>query len=385
MTTKDTHYLNFIQELKQVVAQAQQQAAMAVNSRLLFSYWQIGLRILEEQENQEWGSKVIEQIAQDLSKEFPKMKGLSKRNLFYMRSFAQSWSSSEIVQQAAAQLKNPNNPQKVQQPVAQLKDGAGKEITQQAAAQFEVFEKHPIAHVPWSHHMLLLDKLESKQERLFYCQKIKENAWSRKLLLNQLDRKLHLQQGALSNNFEQTLSRHQAAVASNTFKDPYFFDFLQLGEEASELEIEEKLVKQISDFLLELGSGFAYMGRQFKLEVGAKEYRLDLLFYHTKLRSYVNIELKIDEFKPEYVGKSQFYLTAINDLIKSEADNPSIGIILCKSANSIVVEYALKDNKAPIGIAQYTLKEELPEEMKGQLPTAAEFEANMKLSQNEEE
>lgn len=369
MKTNDTQYNNFIQELKQVVAQAQQKAAMAVNSRLLYSYWQIGKRIIEEQEKQAWGSKVIEQIATDLSNEFPKMKGLSKRNLLYMKQFATAWSASEIVQQLAAQLEKEVN----------------SEITQQAAAQFEVFEKHPIAHVPWSQHMVLLDKLESVQERLFYCQKIKENSWSRKVLLNQLDRKLHLQQGALSNNFEHTLSQQQATVATDTFKDPYFFDFLQLGEEASELEIEEKLVKQISEFLLELGSGFAYMGRQFKLEVGGKEYRLDLLFYHTKLRCYVNIELKIDEFKPEYVGKSQFYLTALNDLVKSKDDNPSIGILLCKSANSIVVEYALKDNKSPIGVAQYTLQDELPEEMRGKLPTATEFEENMQLSQNEEE
>lgn len=353
-------YTQLLGNIKTAVNTAQQQAAMAVNSRLLFAYWQVGQLILTEQEKQGWGAKVIDQLSADLSAAFPDMKGFSRRNLIYMQKFAAEWPEELFVQQAAAQIPPAEN--------------TPSEIVQQPAAQFQDFEKNPIARIPWSHHMLLLDKLETAQDRLFYCRKIRENNWSRRVLFNQLDRQLHLQQGTLPNNFEATLPQTQAVLAQDTFKDPYFFDFLKLGDQASEWEVENTLVKQISDFLLELGAGFAYMGRQYKLEVGGQEYKLDLLFYHTQLHCYVNIELKIDEFKPEYVGKSQFYLTAINDLVKTAHDNPTIGIILCKQANHIVVEYALKDNKAPIGVAEYTLSSELPENMKGQLPTAKDFE-----------
>ena len=363
--TNDKEYIQLLERIKSAYQNSQQFAAMAVNSRMLFAYWQIGTSILNEQAKQGWGAKIIDNLEKDLASAFPGIKGFSRRNLIYMQKFAQEWPTIVFVQQAAAQIQRIKNRE--------------VSIVQQPAAQFQNFEQHPISRIPWSHHMLLLDKLNTAENRLFYCIKIRENGWSRAVLLNQLDRKLHQHQGALPNNFEKTLTVSQAKMANNAFKDPYFFDFLQLGDEASELEIENKLVKQISEFLLELGAGFAYMGRQYKMEVGGQEYKLDLLFYHTKLRCYVNIELKIDEFKPEYVGKSQFYLTTINEIIKSELDNPSIGIILCKEANHIVVEYALKDNKAPIGVAEYTLSAVLPENMKGILPSAEEFEHSLNL------
>lgn len=364
--TNDKEYIQLLERIKFAYKSSQQYAAMAVNSRMLFAYWQIGSSILSEQAKQGWGAKIIDNLAKDLAASFPEVKGFSRRNLIYMQKFAQEWPATLIVQQYVAQIQNT--------PISE------DSIVQQPAAQFQNFEQHPISRIPWSHHMLLLDKLKTADDRLFYCRKIRENGWSRSVLMNQLDRQLHQHQGALPNNFEQTLPATQAIMATNTFKDPYFFDFLQLGEEASELEVEKKLTQQISAFLLELGAGFAYMGRQFKLEVGGQDYKLDLLFYHTKLRCYINIELKIDEFKPEYIGKSQFYLTAINDLIKSDQDNPSIGIILCKEANHVVVEYALKDNKAPIGVAEYTLSAVLPENMKGVLPSAEEFEHGLKLN-----
>lgn len=362
--TKNDNYFQLVSNIKSAVQVAQQQAAMAVNSRLLFSYWCVGNLILESQQKQGWGAKVVDELVKDLKDAFPEMKGLSKRNLGYMQRFARDWPQEVILQQPAAKLQSTEN--------------QGDEFMQQAAAKFELFEKHPVASVPWSHHMELLNKLDTAEERLFYCRRIKENRWSRKVLLNQLDRKLHLSQGSLANNFERALPAQQAQMAIDTFKDPYFFDFLKLGDEASELAIEKSLVKQICDFLLELGEGFAYMGRQYKMEIGGKEYFLDLLFYHTKLHCYVNIELKIDEFKPEYIGKSQFYLNAINDLVKTEFDQPTIGIILCKEANQIVVEYALKDNKSPIGVAEYTLSNELPENMKGMLPTGDELRKVLK-------
>lgn len=363
--TNDKEYIQLLERIKFAYQSSQQHAAMAVNGRMLFAYWQIGSSILSQQAKQGWGAKVVDNLVKDLAVSFPDVKGFSRRNLIYMQKFAQEWTATLIVQQPAAQIQNI--------PIT------ADSIVQQATAQFQNFEQYPISRIPWSHHMLLLDKLNTTEDRLFYCRKISENGWSRKVLMNQLDRQLHHHQGALSTNFEQTLPASQAIMATNTFKDPYFFDFLKLGEEASELEVEKKLTQQISAFLLELGAGFAYMGRQFKLEVGGQDYKLDLLFYHTKLRCYVNIELKIDEFKPEYVGKSQFYLTAINNLIKSDQDNPSIGIILCKEANHIVVEYAITDNKSPIGVAEYTLSAVLPENMKGILPSAEEFEHHLKL------
>lgn len=370
MTESDNHtYTHLLASIKNAVSNAQQQSAKAVNSRLLFAYFQVGYLILRKQDEQGWGAKVIDKLSADLSTTFPNMKGFSRRNLIYMQKFAQEWSEALFVQHPVAQI--------------ELADNEGCMFVQQAVALFEEFENHPASGIPWSHHITLMDKLESIDDRLFYCLKIRENNWSRKVLLNQLDRQLHLHQGTLTSNFKSTLPQEQANLAQDTFKDPYFFDFLKLGDQANEFEIENKLVKQISEFLLELGAGFAYMGRQYKLEVGGQEYRLDLLFYHTKLRCYVNIELKIDEFKPEYVGKSQFYLTTINELLKSDNDNPSIGILLCKEANHIVVEYALKDNKAAIGVAEYTLSSELPESMKGQLPSAEDFENTISFKQTQ--
>lgn|SRR5690554_80660 len=370
MTESDNHtYTHLLASIKNAVSNAQQQSAKAVNSRLLFAYFQVGYLILRKQDEQGWGAKVIDKLSADLSTTFPNMKGFSRRNLIYMQKFAQEWSEALFVQHPVAQI--------------ELADNEDYMFVQQAVALFEEFENHPASGIPWSHHITLMDKLESIDDRLFYCLKIRENNWSRKVLLNQLDRQLHLHQGTLTSNFKSTLPQEQANFAQDPFKDPYFFDFLKLGDQANEFEIENKLVKQISEFLLELGAGFAYMGRQYKLEVGGQEYRLDLLFYHTKLRCYVNIELKIDEFKPEYVGKSQFYLTTINELLKSDNDNPSIGILLCKEANHIVVEYALKDNKAAIGVAEYTLSSELPESMKGQLPSAEDFENTISFKQTQ--
>jgi len=232
--------------------------------------------------------------------------------------------------------------------------------------------------VPWSHHMVLLDKIDNQVERAFYIEQIISNNWSRSTLLNKIDQGLYQSHGMLANNFVQVLPSDQSTLVKETFKDPYFFDFLQLGDEASEREIEDSLISQIGKFLLELGSGFAYMGRQYKLEVGGQEYYLDLLFYHTKLNCYVNIELKIDAFKPEYAGKSQFYLTAIDEQLKSEHHNPSVGIILCKEANNIVVEYTLKQTSVPLGVAEYKLVQELPEQLRGLIPSAEELKESIK-------
>lgn len=339
------------------------------------------------------------------------MKGLSKRNLQYMMKFAEKWPLDKIVQHPVAQIQSTDNqedtfvPQAVAQietkdnktsskidikaivppPVAQFQniDNQDDIIVQPVAAQFQAFEQNSFARVPWSHHRILLDKIETRAERTFYCNQIVGNNWSRKILLNKLDQDLYQSQGQLSNNFVQVLRTAQATMVTETFKDPYFFDFLQLSTEASEREIEDSLTTQIGQFLMELGSGFAYLGRQYKLEVGGQDYFLDLLFFHTQLNCYVNIELKIDAFKPEYAGKSQFYLTAIDEQLKAEQHNPSVGIILCKEANKIVVEYTLKQSSSPLGVAEYKLVKELPEQLKGLIPSAAQIQQSLKDTFNE--
>lgn len=383
----DKSYVQLLESVKTRIHSAQHQVAMYVNSELLFTYWNIGHALNQEREQQGWGAKVVDKLARDLKHSFPTMKGLSKRNLQYMMKFAEEWPLDAIAQPAAAQielkekkaLENPEDT-KVPQAVAQIQpnDNQGVTIVPQAVAQFKAFEKESYGRVPWSHHRLLLDKVDNKEERTFYCDQIVTNNWSRSVLLNKLGQDLYQSQGQLSNNFELVLPTDQAALVTATFKDPYFFDFLQLGDEASEREIEDSLTTQIGKFLLEMGAGFAYMGRQYKLEVGGKEFFLDLLFFHTQLNCYVNIELKIDEFKPEYAGKSQFYLTAIDEQLKSEHHNPSLGIILCKEANKIVVEYTLRQTTVPLGVAEYKLVQELPEQLKGLIPSAKEFNDSLK-------
>lgn len=388
----DNSYIQLLNSIKQRIKSSQHQVAMYVNSELLFTYWNIGYALNQERDRQGWGAKVVDKIAKDLKTSFPEMKGLSKRNLQYMMRFASEWEMDALVQPAVAQLDNQatkglesGHDSKVPPVVAQIQstDNEEDKIVQQAAAQtqdtdnqsdikmhqaaaqFQYFELLPMARVPWSHHMVLLDKIDDQEERQFYCEQIIVNQWSRSILMNKIDQGLFESQGKLANNFVQVLPSDQSALVKATFKDPYFFDFLQLGDEASEREIEDSLISQIEKFLLELGSGFAYMGRQYKLEVGGQEYYLDLLFFHTKLNCYVNIELKIDAFKPEYAGKSQFYLTAIDEQLKSDHHNPSVGIILCKEANNIVVEYTLKQTSVPLGVAEYKLVQELPEQLKG--------------------
>lgn len=361
---KDENYQSTLLEIKQQVVENQYKAALAVNSRLIFTYWNIGKCILSDQEKHGWGAKIIDQLEKDLKTEFPEQTGFSSRNLKYMRAFAEAWSEELLVKQLVGQIGN----QIVQQPVAQLKN----EETQHLS--FEAFEKHPIAKIAWGSHLVLLTKIESAEERLFYCVKTIEGGWSRKVLMNQVEQQRYLTQGALTNNFTQTLPAPQSELVRDVFKDPYFFPFLNLGNHASEKEVEDGLIHYITDFLLEMGAGFAYMGRQYKLEVGGQEYFLDLLFYHTKLRCHIIIELKIDEFKPEYAGKVQFYLAALDDLVKHPQDEPSIGLILCKEANRIVAEYTLRDNNKPIGISAYKLVHQLPEQLKKQLPSAKEIE-----------
>jgi predicted nuclease of restriction endonuclease-like (RecB) superfamily len=327
-------YIDWLAELKIKIHNAQQRATLAVNNELVLLYWQIGNEILTRQEKQGWGAKVIERLAGDLRNSFPDMKGFSRTNLLYMRSFAECWSDEKIVQQLVGQL-------------------------------------------PWGHNLALLDKIKNSEDRVWYAKKTIENNWSRNVLVMQIESKLIERQSKAITNFELRLPKPQSDLAIECLKDPYRFDFLSLGEKAGERDIENALVKQVTEFLLELGAGFAYVGKQVNIEVGGDDFFIDLLFYHLKLRCYIVIELKTGDFKPEHLGQLGFYLTAVDRQIKNKDDLPTIGLLLCKTKNKIVAEYALSDKTQPMGIAEFKLLESLPANLKTQLPSIEDIERKL--------
>ena len=332
--TKTKSYVDFLKGLKEKILTSRVKAALSVNAQMVLLYWEIGNEILLRQKSEGWGAKIIERLSTDLRKSFPEMKGISSRNLKYMRKFAEVYPDSEFVQQVAAQI-------------------------------------------PWFHNCILIDKVKGAEKREWYIQQTIQNGWSRSVLVHQVETDLYNRQSGLTHNFDRTLLAPQSDLAKETLKDPYIFDFLTVGEEAHERDLENQLVQNITKFLLELGVGFTYVGRQYNIEVGGLDYFIDLLFYHLKLRCFVAIELKVGEFKPEYAGKINFYLSALDDLVKTEQDNPSIGIILCKTRKKIVAEYTLRDMSKPIGVSEYKLTEAIPEELKSSLPTIEELEAGL--------
>ncbi len=327
-------YAAWLQDLKTRIHGAQQRATLAVNRELVLLYWQIGRDILARQASQGWGAKVIERLAHDLRAAFPQMKGFSPRNLKYMRAFAQAWPDAEFVQAVLAQL-------------------------------------------PWYHQLALLDKLPSPEDRRWYAAKAMEHNWSRNVLVMQIETRLRERSGNAVTNFDERLPKPQSDLARESIKDPYRFDFLGLTQEAEEREIEHALVKHVTEFLLELGAGFAFVGRQVLLDVGGDEFFIDLLFYHLKLRCYVVVELKAGKFKPEHLGQLGFYLTAIDRQVKTEHDQPTIGLLLCKSKNKVVAEYALGDKSQPMGVAEYRLIESLPAELQTSLPSIEQIESEL--------
>lgn len=338
-------YRNWLVGLKQTIKQSQIKAALSVNSELIRLYWELGRQIVEKQENTSWGSGFIEQLSKDLKEEFPEMKGFSKRNIELIRQWYLFYNESLLItKQVVSQLKPVGNDQNI--------GGLTNRIFQ----------------MPWGHHILIIQKIKNIAEADFYINETIANNWSRSVLEYQIERDLYNRQGKAVTNFKLTLPEAESDLASALLKDPYNFEFLTLSTKVKEQELEEKLVLHITQFLLELGKGFAYMGRQFSIVVGGKEFRTDLLFYHTKLKCYVVIELKLREFEPEFIGKLNFYLTAINTLIKSEDDKPTIGILLCKNKNNVVVDFALKDVNKPMGVSNFTYKE-LSLEIKNALPT----------------
>ena len=341
-TSHLSNYTNWLKELKEKVRLVQLKAAVRVNTELLGFYWSLGRDIVEKQKSAKWGDGFLKQLSQDLTDEFPDMKGFSKRNLELMRKWYLFW-SAPIAKQSATQL---------------LKTELKQHITQ----------------IPWWHNVVILTKCTSYQKALFYVQKTIENSWSRSVLTYQIERGLYEKVGKAITNFDTTLPKVQSDLAKQTLKDPYCFDFLTITEKLNERDLELGLTNQITNFLLELGTGFSFIGRQYKLVVGGEEFLVDLLFYQVKLHSYVVIELKTGKFKPEYAGKLNFYISAIDETLKNEQDNPTIGLMICKSKNNIVVEYALKDISKPIGVSEYSITKTLPDTFKSTLPSIRELE-----------
>ena len=327
-------YAGWLADLKTRITSTRQTAALAANAELVHLYWQLGYDILERQTQQAWGAKVIDRLARDLKDAFPDMRGFSASNLKYMRFFAQQCPARTIGQQPADQL-------------------------------------------PWFHIVTLLTKLDAADDREWYAAQTLQHGWSRTTLELQIKNRLHQRQGNAVSNFSQRLPAAHSALAHETLKDPYLFDFLGLGDEANEREIETALIRHITRFLLELGAGFAFVGRQFRLEVGGDEFFIDLLFYHTRLKCYVVVELKATAFKPEHAGQLNFYLAAVDAQIKAHDDKPTIGLLLCKKQNRLVAQYALSGIDKPIGVAEYELMHALPEPLDIGMPTIEEIEAEL--------
>jgi predicted nuclease of restriction endonuclease-like (RecB) superfamily len=331
-------YNDVLENIKETVKQTQFRAMVVVNRKLITLYWQIGKTILAQQSEQGWGSKIIDNLSKDLSAEFSDMKGFSSRNLKYMRKFAETYPDFEFVQQVVAQI-------------------------------------------PWNQNLTLIDKIQEEKKRIWYIKKSIELGWSRSVLIHQIELGLYERQALPNkkiNNFTQVLPKVQSELANEIMKDPYVFDFLDLGEEKQERDIEKALVSSIRDFLVELGAGFAFVGQQYHLEVGGEDFYIDLLFYHLKLRCYMVIELKAKDFRPQDIGQLNFYLAVVDDVLRHENDAPTIGLLLCKSKNKIVAEYALKNMTNALGISEYIVTKELSDELKMALPSIEKIEQELK-------
>lgn len=327
-------YADWLADLKGRIHAAQQRAVLSVNTELIRLYWRIGRDILDRQAEHGWGTRIVDRLAHDLRTAFPDMKGFSPRNLRYMRAFASAWREGEILQA-------------------------------------------PLAELPWYHQLALLEKLQATGDRLWYAAMANEHGWSRNVMVLQIDSGLKERQGRATTNFQKTLPAEQSDLARESLKDPYKLDFLGLADDALEREIEQAIIDHVTEFLLELGAGFAYVGRQMHIEVGGDDFYLDLLFYHLRLRRYVVIEIKAGKFKPEHMGQLGFYMTTVDAQVKIDADGPTIGLLLCRTKNEVVAEYALRDNNRPLGVAEYELLKSLPEPLQTNLPTIEQLEREL--------
>lgn len=357
-------YRRFIEDLKARVVSARISAARAVNRDGIVLYWDIGRAIVEKQRVLGWGDSVVEMVSADLRRAFPQMRGFSPRNVWYMRRFFEVYGAPDFLQQVAAELPKPSaHPEIGPQPVAKL-EGSGTDFPQQL-----------VAEIPWGHHLLILDKLSDPATRLWYLQATARFGWTRNVLLNQI--KAGAYERAVTekktHNFPLALPKHLAEQADEMLKSTYNLDFLGIRRPVKERELEDRLIERLRDFILELGYGFCFVGRQHRLALGKKEYFIDLLFYHRFLRALVAFDLKVGPFEPEFAGKMDFYLNLLNDKERGPGDQLSIGVILCAEKDDIEVEYALRAKRNPIGVAEYRLQSKLPANLKGKLPTAKQL------------
>ena len=367
-------YADLLEDLKNRIRRTQIRAATAASRELIRLHWDIGREIVQRQEREGWGTRVIDCLAADLQKAFPGLAGFSRTNIHRMRAFYLAYAKGlTIVPQAVGQLMTAIVPQVVGQlqgqPAVSVPPLDGAILPQ------------PVAELPWGHNVVLLEKLRDPEKRLWYAQKVVQHGWSRAVLVHQIELDLYGREGQAITNFHETLPPVQSDLAQQILKDPYVFDFLTLTDEAKERELQRGLLEHLRDFILELGVGFAFVGSQYHLEVAEKDYYIDLLFYHLRLRAFVAIDLKVEEFKPEFAGKMNFYLSAVDDHLRHPDDQSSIGIILCKGRDTVTVEYALRDTKKPIGVSEYRLTKALPEELKSSLPSIEQLEEELKAAQ----
>ncbi len=349
-------YINWLKDVKESIRKARIKTALVANASLVEFYFSLGKMISEK--DVIWGSKFLERLSDDLKQEFPEMKGFSVTNLRYCKLF---YEYVLIHPQVGDELEKIIHPQH--------EDELNLNINS------DLYKK--MCAIPWGHIKHIIGKVKNTEQALFYIQQTIENGWSRDVLALQIKSDLYNRQGKAITNFEQTLPSPQSDLAKQTIKDPYVFDFLTLTKSYNEQDIELQLIEHISKFLLELGKGFAFIGRQYHIEVDENDYYIDLLFYHTRLKCYVVIELKNTKFKPEYAGKLNFYLSAVDSLIKADDDKPTIGILLCRNKNKIETEFALRGMSKPIGVSEFSLSEVLPEDLKSDLPTIEELEKLM--------
>ena len=345
-------YANLLSDIKNRIRQAQVKATLSANAEMIMMYWDIGRIIHKRQQQEGWGAGIIPRLAKDLHNELPDLKGFSERNIKFMVQLYKEYETDAAIGK---------------QPVSQLED-----------------MKRLVSKIPWGHNILLMQKIKDISLRFWYMAQIIQNGWSRDTLGLMIKSEIHERHGKSITNFRFTLPDLQSDLARQSLKDPYIFDFLTLTEPFNERELETELIKHLEKFLLELGTGFAFVGRQYHLAISDKDFYIDLLFYHLKLRSFIVIELKKGDFKPEYAGKMNFYCSAVDDLLKHPTDHATIGLILCQTKDRILAEYALWDINKPIGISEYELTRALPENLRSSLPSIEELEAELGRIHQEE-
>lgn len=355
-------YISWRKDIEQFIEQSKLKLAINVNCETLTLYWNLGRRILQKQDEQGWGTRVVDQLSKDLSAKFPEDRGYSVRNLKYMRQFAEAYPDFPFVQVPLTQME---------------KIPISKKLLEQLNHQNKVFVQVPLAQITWYHHISLLSKVKGLVERVYYIVETAQNGWSRDVMLMQITNGYIHTKGNAINNFEQTLPPMQSDLAKYIFKDPYNFSFLGTVALQNELDIEKSLTSKITDFLLEMGKGFAYIGRQYHITVDGDDYYIDVLMYHLTLHSYVVIELKAVEFRPEFVSKLNFYISAVDEYVKSPEDKPTIGLLLCRTKSNKKAEFSLRGITQPMGIAQYET-EKLFADVASSLPQIEDIESNIK-------